>query len=214
AVCGWRRSASDGSSRLHEAAVRSESLPPAGGPVGRRVPRLGPRPCRVSRVRDAERPPRPFPRRAWERGSAGFRECTSAEPPGAFRLPGPTRRERIPFCLRRPPSPAVRGSAMTSLRAVLCLAIAVLAGASLRAADTPAVLETHARPLFKAYCFDCHGEGEKLRGGLDLRLRRLTVKGGDTGAAVVPGKPQESLLLQRVRDGEMPPGKKKLSPEE
>src|SRR5437764_8487632 len=101
---------------------------------------------------------------------------------GAFRLPGPTTRERIQFCLRCPPSPAVRGSAMTSLlRTVLCLSVTALAGPSLWAADGPATFEAHVRPLLRAYCFDCHGEGEKLRGGLDLRLRRLIVKGGENG---------------------------------
>jgi Protein of unknown function (DUF1553)/Protein of unknown function (DUF1549)/Planctomycete cytochrome C len=69
----------------------------------------------------------------------------------------------------------------------------------------------HVRPIFKAFCTPCHGESEKLKGGLDLRLRRLAVQGGDSGPAVVAGKPEASLLLRRVRDGEMPPGKKKLA---
>ncbi|HEY2952017.1 MAG TPA: c-type cytochrome domain-containing protein, partial [Verrucomicrobiae bacterium] len=46
--------------------------------------------------------------------------------------------------------------------------------------------EEHIRPIFKANCFDCHGEGEKLKGELDLRLRRLTLKGGESGPAIVP----------------------------
>jgi hypothetical protein len=70
--------------------------------------------------------------------------------------------------------------------------------------------EQHVRPLLKAYCFECHGEGEKLRAGLDLRLRRLLVKGGDGGPAVVAGKPDDSPLVERVASGMMPPGKKKL----
>ncbi len=78
------------------------------------------------------------------------------------------------------------------------------------AADAP-TFETHVRPLLKAYCTDCHGEEAKPKGGLDLRLRRLMVEGGDTGPAVVPGKPDDSPLFTRVRDGEMPPGKKKLT---
>jgi hypothetical protein len=74
--------------------------------------------------------------------------------------------------------------------------------------------ETHIRPLLKAYCLDCHGEGEKLRGSLDLRLVRLIRQGGDSGPAVVPGKPEDSVLYQKLREGAMPPGKKKLSPEQ
>ena len=56
----------------------------------------------------------------------------------------------------------------------------------------------------------------RRKAGLDLRLRRLLVAGGDSGSAIVPGKPGESYLLERVRGGEMPPGKdaKKLSAEQ
>ena len=67
------------------------------------------------------------------------------------------------------------------------------------------------RPIFQAYCTECHGEADKPKGGLDLRLRRLAVAGGKSGPAVVPGKPAESPLLERVASGEMPPGKKKLT---
>lgn len=67
------------------------------------------------------------------------------------------------------------------------------------------IFETHVRPILKANCFHCHGEGEKLKSGLDLRLRRLMVQGGETGPAIVPGKPAESLLLTYLREGEMPP---------
>src|SRR5688572_6298410 len=71
--------------------------------------------------------------------------------------------------------------------------------------------EKHVRPLFKSECFQCHGEGEQAEGGLDVRLARLIAKGGDSGAAVLPGKPDESLLFQRLRDGEMPPKEGKLT---
>src|SRR5262249_13184565 len=67
------------------------------------------------------------------------------------------------------------------------------------------------RPILKAYCLECHGEGEKLRAGLDLRLARLIRKGGDSGPAFVPGQAEESLIYQKVRDGKMPPTKKKLT---
>ena len=77
-------------------------------------------------------------------------------------------------------------------------------------ADESLTFETHIRPIFRAHCFDCHGAGETHKGSLDLRLRRLMVQGGESGAAIVPGKPQASLLIQRLRDGEMPPGEAKV----
>src|SRR6267378_2673260 len=76
------------------------------------------------------------------------------------------------------------------------------------------VFEKDIRPILKAHCFDCHGEGEKLKGGVDLRLRRLMLKGGDDGAVIVPGKPEKSLLLKLVQSGEMPKREKKLTPEQ
>jgi hypothetical protein len=66
--------------------------------------------------------------------------------------------------------------------------------------------ERHVRPILKTHCFHCHGEEGELEGSLDVRLRRFLVKGGDSGPIVVPGKPGESLLIGRLRSGEMPPG--------
>src|SRR5437867_3519532 len=71
--------------------------------------------------------------------------------------------------------------------------------------------ESDVRPIFKAHCWQCHGEEAEVKGGFDLRLARFLLKGGDSGPAVVPGEHGESLLYQRVAAGEMPPGKKKLS---
>jgi hypothetical protein len=71
--------------------------------------------------------------------------------------------------------------------------------------------EKDVRPILKRHCFHCHGEEETHEGKLDVRLARTTIAGGDSGAAVVAGKPDESLLLMRVVSGEMPPKDKKLS---
>lgn len=78
----------------------------------------------------------------------------------------------------------------------------------------PLTFEKDIRPILKAHCFDCHGEGEELKGGLDLRLRRLMLGGGDDGPALVPGNPQGSLLFTKVQSGEMPKRDKKLAPDE
>ncbi|MHC4879224.1 MAG: PSD1 and planctomycete cytochrome C domain-containing protein [Planctomycetota bacterium] len=65
--------------------------------------------------------------------------------------------------------------------------------------------ERDVRPILKARCFHCHGEEEEVEGSLDVRLRRFLAKGGDSGPAIVPGKPDESPLVKRIRSGEMPP---------
>ncbi|MFO0889084.1 MAG: PSD1 and planctomycete cytochrome C domain-containing protein [Isosphaeraceae bacterium] len=88
----------------------------------------------------------------------------------------------------------------------------LLALAPLRssAADERLTFENDVRPILKAYCLDCHGGEAHPKGKLDLRLRRFAERGGESGPAVVPGKPQESYLLERLQAGEMPPGEKKV----
>src|SRR6266700_4557141 len=96
--------------------------------------------------------------------------------------------------------------------------ISVVVGCLLFAAPVfaaaPPVFEKDIRPILKAHCFECHGEGEKLKGGLDLRLRRLILQGGDDGPVLVPGKPDRSLLFKLVHSGEMPKRGKKLTREQ
>ena len=45
-----------------------------------------------------------------------------------------------------------------------------------RAATRELTFERDVRPILKQHCFQCHGEGEKLKGGVDLRLRRFMDK--------------------------------------
>ncbi|MEL7498487.1 MAG: DUF1553 domain-containing protein [Planctomycetota bacterium] len=68
--------------------------------------------------------------------------------------------------------------------------------------------ENQVRPVLVEHCLECHGDSkEKLRGGLWLTSRKQILDGGDSGPAIVPGKPEESLLIQAVHyeDYEMPP---------
>ncbi|MEZ6059126.1 MAG: PSD1 and planctomycete cytochrome C domain-containing protein [Planctomycetaceae bacterium] len=79
--------------------------------------------------------------------------------------------------------------------------------------DAPS-FETAVRPILKAHCWQCHGEEEEMQGGLDARLVRFLLEGGESGPAVVPGDHKASLMFQRMASGEMPPGEKKVSTEE
>ncbi len=54
------------------------------------------------------------------------------------------------------------------------------------------------RPLLKRSCFKCHS-ARKDEGGLRLDQRELALQGGDTGPAIVPGNPTDSLLIQRIQ---------------
>lgn len=69
-------------------------------------------------------------------------------------------------------------------------------------------------PILRANCFECHSHEQKIKGGLTLDSRTGWERGGDTGPAIVPGKPESSLLIQAVshveKDLQMPP-KKRLS---
>jgi len=76
-------------------------------------------------------------------------------------------------------------------------------------ADTTAKIkffETKIRPLLSARCFKCHGK-EKQSGGLRVDSLSTLTKGGESGVALVPGKPEESLLVEAIRwqSLEMPP---------
>ncbi|HCD02275.1 MAG TPA: hypothetical protein DER64_17305, partial [Planctomycetaceae bacterium] len=95
----------------------------------------------------------------------------------------------------------------------VALAIGVVGGSIVSAAE-PVTFEKHVRPILKTHCFLCHGESSVAKGKLDLRLRRWLVRGGESGAAIVAGQPDESYLLDRISLGEMPPGEKRLTSEE
>ncbi|WP_339734019.1 PSD1 and planctomycete cytochrome C domain-containing protein [uncultured Gimesia sp.] len=74
--------------------------------------------------------------------------------------------------------------------------------------------ENDVRKILKVHCLHCHGENGETEGSLDLRLKRLMVKGGDSGAAIVPGKSGESELIARIEAKEMPPEGKHMPEEE
>jgi hypothetical protein len=110
-----------------------------------------------------------------------------------------------------------RSRRMSRCAAVVFLLPALWANSIVRAepapptADEAQFFEKRVRPILEQRCFACHSHGAgSIKGGLALDSRSGWATGGDSGPAVVPGKPDESLLIGAVRrDGlEMPPSEK------
>ncbi len=94
-------------------------------------------------------------------------------------------------------------------RTVILVGVAAAAAFTLQAQS----IESAARRVIEANCASCHSAATRM-GGLELQSREGLLKGGGRGAAVVPGKSGDSLLLQAVmRTGalQMPPGKAALA---
>ena len=77
--------------------------------------------------------------------------------------------------------------------------------------------EQKIRPVLVEKCYSCHSaKAQKLKGDLHLDTRDGARKGGESGAAIVPGDPDASLLIKAIRhsdpDLKMPP-KEKLAPQ-
>src|SRR5690242_17085139 len=53
------------------------------------------------------------------------------------------------------------------------------------------------QPILEASCVKCHGRGRE-KGTFRIDTRDTLLKGGESGPAVVPGKSQESLLIEMV----------------
>ena len=92
-----------------------------------------------------------------------------------------------------------------SFSRLFVLLAALLASCSQLVAAGAVSFEKDVRPILKAHCFHCHGEEEELGGGLDLRLKRLMLTGGESGPAIVAGQPDGSLLVDYLTSGLMPP---------
>jgi len=80
-----------------------------------------------------------------------------------------------------------------------------------------AFFESQVLPIIEKRCFECHSHGKSIKAGLALDSRSGWEKGGDSGPAAIPGKPDESLLILAVEQADdslkMPP-KEKLTPVE
>ena len=108
---------------------------------------------------------------------------------------------------------------MTTMKPMSCLTrlLTMLAALAIScqqtgASDQDDFFETKIRPALVNSCLRCHGE---LKSSAKLRVdsREALVRGGESGPAIVPGMPAESLLIRAIQRHEdvsaMPPEKEK-----
>jgi hypothetical protein len=93
------------------------------------------------------------------------------------------------------------------------MCVIVATSARTDADEDTAFFESRIRPVLVEHCYKCHsGRAKAPKGGLRLDSREALLRGGEGGPAVVPGKPDDSLLLKALSHGgdvaEMPPDEK------
>jgi len=89
----------------------------------------------------------------------------------------------------------------------LFVLVNVVASTSAADAGSDEFYNKNVLPILEARCFECHGPESKLKGGLFLGNRDGILAGGESGPAVDPDAPEDSLLLDAINYGsyEMPP---------
>ena len=125
--------------------------------------------------------------------------------PGGTRPPGGFFHSAL---LKARPEAALH---LFAILAFLSSPILVEAGEALSPSDLQ-FFETKIRPILSENCYQCHShQADRIKGQLLLDSRDALLAGGVSGSAIVPGRPDESLLIQAVRytdeDLRMPPEK-------
>lgn len=107
------------------------------------------------------------------------------------------------------------------MRVIPVCIVACLTAGSMAAADDQAGIEffeKRIRPVLVEHCYKCHSADaarrQELKGQLQLDTRAGVRQGGESGKALVPGKPAQSVLISALKhiDFEMPPGRKLPEP--
>jgi len=110
------------------------------------------------------------------------------------------------------------GTLVKRSKLLLCLFCVAAASAPFTggsAADQAVDFARDIRPIFEASCYKCHGP-KIARGQLRLDDKKSALKGGISGAAIIPGEAGKSLLLRRILgeggEARMPMGASPLNP--
>jgi len=95
---------------------------------------------------------------------------------------------------------------------IVLTSVATVSAADVKlTAEQTEFFEKKIRPVLVENCYQCHSTtGKSVKGGLVLDTRQGWMTGGDSGPAIRPEDPDDSLLIQAVRHEnlEMPPKKK------
>src|SRR5437016_4415738 len=79
-----------------------------------------------------------------------------------------------------------------------------IAAQTVRASADDPDFDKYVAPILASRCLECHS-GVDPKGKLDLSQAKAAFSGGETGVAIVSGRPEESYLWQRIVADEMPP---------
>ena len=92
---------------------------------------------------------------------------------------------------------------MRAVISQICAGFLCIGAIASRAAETAVdsqFFESKIRPVLVESCYKCHSaESERVKGGLLLDSREGLLKGGESGAAIVPGDPDKSRLIVALR---------------
>lgn len=130
----------------------------------------------------------------------------TAQRPGEVQLPRSLKKEKPLIHLR------IGFYAIATWLQALMFGVLAIAPATAPLAAGEVDFERSIATVLEQRCVSCHGP-EKQEGGLDATSLASLLKGGDSGAAVVPGDSDASILLDMVSGAkpEMPKGGKPLT---
>ena len=106
----------------------------------------------------------------------------------------------------------MRNNSCTIMLLGLLLIASPVWAADVASANADEFFTSKIEPLLKQRCYECHSHEKTMKAGLTLDSKSGWEEGGDSGPAIVVGKPEESLLIKMVRwsddDHQMPPKEK------